>query len=96
VAKGLEQIRQLLLEHTKSSTEQSRLVNEQIESLITASQKMGRKDWFNLAVGALINLALVIALPPEVTHKVFEVLKASLTGIIHLLPPVLATAQQLT
>ena len=96
VAHAIEDIRKLLLNHVGSATAQAAAVNDQLNSLLESSKKMGRKDWFNLAIGALITLAMNIALPPEITKQAFEILKASLTGIVHLLPPILASAQQLT
>ena len=39
---------------------------------------MGRKDWFNIAIGTLINLAIAIALPPDVTRQAFEILRDAL------------------
>src|SRR5438132_5594652 len=69
VAKALEDIRRLLLHHVRGSTEQMSLVNEQIDSLVESSKKMGRKDWFNITIGNLITLAIAIALPQDVTKQ---------------------------
>src|SRR5262249_4087426 len=75
LAKGLEEIRKLLLKTVKNQKEQSDLVNSEIQKLLAASEKMGRRDWVNQAIGALITLSITIALPPEVTKQVFEILK---------------------
>lgn len=94
VAKALGQIRKLMLEHIKGSKAHEQLLDQQLTYLIDSSKRMGRKDWFNLAIGALINLAMAIALPQEVTKQVFEILRDSLGGIVHFLP-IIAAGQQL-
>jgi len=95
VAKALEDIRRLLLHRVRGSTEQMSLVNEQIDSLVESSKKMGRKDWFNITIGNLITLAIAIALPQDVTKQMFQILKDALGGVVHFLPPILAAGHQL-
>jgi hypothetical protein len=92
---GLEQIRSLLLHATRQSTEKAALINEQLNSLLDASKRMGRKDWVNQAIGALITLSITIALPPEITKQALEILRQTLTGLVHLMPQIVATGQQL-
>jgi len=95
ISKSLNDIRSVLAEHVSDSAEQIALINRELDSLLESSQRMGRKDWFNLAIGTLINIATAVALSPDATKQVFQILKASLTGIVHFLPRILASGQAL-
>ena len=96
LAKGLDEIRRLLLDAVGNSREQAALIDGQMQSLLEASKRMGRKDWANLAIGALVTLGLQLALPPEIVKQAFEILKQTLTGLVQLIPQVIATGQSLT
>ena len=89
------EIRQLLLEQVQDSQPNVHLIDAELKSLIESSKRMGRKDWFNLAIGTLINLAIAIALPPEITRQAFEILRDALGGIVDFLPPIIAGGTQL-
>jgi hypothetical protein len=95
LTKGLEEIRRLLIDAVAESKEQSKLINQQVNSLLEASKSMGRKDWINQAIGALITLSMTIGLQPEVTKEALEILRQTLTGIVHLVPHIVATGHQL-
>jgi hypothetical protein len=95
VTEALNDIRQLVLKHVQGSREQGELIDRELKSLADSSKRMGRKDWFNLVIGALINLAMAIALPADVTRQMFEILRDALSGVVHFLPPIIATGQQL-
>jgi hypothetical protein len=96
LASGLDEIRRLLLGAVGDSREQAALIDGQMQSLLEASKRMGRKDWANLAIGAVVTLALQLALPPETVRQAFEILKQTLTGVVHLIPQFIATGHQLT
>jgi hypothetical protein len=91
----LEEIRRLLLNAVGNSDERASLIEEQMKSLLEASESMGRKDWANLAIGALVTLGLQLALPPEIVKQAFEILKQTLTGLVHFVPQIVSTGQHL-
>ena len=95
VTRALEEIRKILLQHVRGSQASEQLVNQEINRLAETSKQMGRKDWFNIAIGALVQVAIAVALPADVTKHVFEVMKEALGGVVHFLPPVIASGQQL-
>ena len=66
-----------------------------LDSLLDASKRMGRKDWLNLTIGALISLSITIGLSPGTFKQALEILRQTLTGIVQLLPPIVATGQHL-
>jgi len=96
LASGLNQIKRLLFGHIGKSTKQAALVENDIKALLNASERMGRKDWTNLAIGTIFTLALQLALPQEIVKQSFEILKQALTGLVPLVPHVLAAGQRLT
>ena len=95
IAKAINEVRRILLQHVRGSQSHEQLVHAELASLVESSKNMGRKDWFSLAIGSIVQIALAIALPPEVTRQVFEVMREALRGIVHLLPPIIASGQQL-
>jgi hypothetical protein len=96
LAAALDEIKNLLLNHIGTSGEQAALVQNEIKTLLDASERMGRKDWTNLAIGAIVSLGLQLALPPETVKQAFQILKEALTGLVPLVPHVFATGQHLT
>ena len=95
VTRGLNDIRSVLLEAVGQSNEKIELINREITRLEGSSKKMGRKDWLNQAIGALLMITWSIAAPPEVTKQVFQILKQSVSGIVQLAPHILAGGQHL-
>jgi hypothetical protein len=96
LANGLEQIRQLLIDAAGRSEQTVAVINTQLNSLLDASKRMGRKDWVNQAIGALMTLSITLALPAETTKQALEILRQTLSGLVHLTPHIIAGAQQLT
>jgi hypothetical protein len=96
LANGLEQIKQLLIDAAGRSEQNVAVINSQLNSLLDASKRMGRKDWVNQAIGALMTLSITLALSPETTKQALEILRRTLSGLVHLTPHIIAAAQQLT
>jgi hypothetical protein len=86
----------LLIDAAGRSKQSVAVINSQLNSLLDASKRMERKDWVNQAIGALMTLSITLALPPETTKQALEILRQTLTGLVHLTPHIIAAAQQLT
>lgn len=95
LSSGLEEIRRLLIDAAGRSEQNVALINSQLHSLLDASKRMGRKDWVNQAIGAIITLSITLGLQPDVTKQAFEILRQTLTGLVHLVPQIIATGHQL-
>ncbi len=95
LADGLEQIRRLLIDAAGRSEQSVAVINSQLNSLRDASKRMGRKDWVNQAIGALMTLSITLALSPETTKQALEILRQTLRGLVHLTPHIIAAVQQL-
>jgi hypothetical protein len=72
IAKDVEEIRQFVIATCRLTEAQSEFVNERFTYLIEASERVGRKDWINLAVSVLISHVLALAMPPETTRELFR------------------------
>lgn len=86
VRKGVDDIKKLLLDSVKDSKEGESYVIQTLDKLIEDGKHFGRKDWFNQAVGALVGVMVTIGCSPEVTRSVWEMLKTTVAGIVHLTP----------
>jgi hypothetical protein len=65
IAKGLEEVKQYLVEAKQMEARQADLVNGQLAYLRTAADRMGRKDWLNVAFSVFSGMVLFLSLPPE-------------------------------
>ena len=58
--------------HTHSlSAVQTQLLGEQLDSLVDASPRVGRKDWRLLAAGVMFTCLIDSAIPPETARAIF-------------------------
>ena len=76
ISAKLDEIKGYLLESQQFAAEQAETVERQFEYLRESSQRLGRKDWLNALIGALMGQAINLALSPEVA-KGLLVLAAS-------------------
>lgn len=64
-----------LAEHVRRtyslSAEQTRTLDAKLEYLVDASHRLGRKDWVNAFVGAILGWMLIASLPSEAVRGVF-------------------------
>jgi len=95
LAKGLNEIKELFLGAVKDTSEHNALIEERMQVLLESTKRMGRKDWATLAIGTIVTLGVQLALPPDVVKQAFEILKQSLSGIVQLISPIIATGQHL-
>jgi hypothetical protein len=47
-----------------------------------SSRRMGRKDWINVAIGTVINIAVGAAFAPEVGRELLHLLTSSMQGLL--------------
>jgi len=60
---------QLLQEREK---DQIAAINEGFESVVSAMDRLGKKDWFNYAVGLLVNIAVAAAFSPSAARDLLH------------------------
>jgi hypothetical protein len=78
----IEEVRRELLGHASAPSE-IEAVNDRLDYLVAATERQDRRAWFFLAVGVVVQLAMQIALPPDVATHVMQVLVSGLPPLIH-------------
>jgi hypothetical protein len=82
IAEQLRELKNYLMRRHTLSDEQVRLLDERLDYLADAAKRVGRKDWFLMAAGAMLSYVLAAALPPDAATHVLGTL---LTSIGHIL-----------
>jgi hypothetical protein len=68
------------------SPEQIRLLDEKLNYLVEASARLGRIDWLNAFVGAILGYILTAAFPPVSAGHVFDTFIRAIIDLYPLLP----------
>ena len=82
ISRQLQELKDDLSRAHSLSAEQMRLLDERLAYLVDATDRVGRKDWFLMAAGAMLSYVLAAALPPDAATHVLGML---LTSIGHIL-----------
>lgn len=82
IAEQLRELKNYIMRTHELSDEQVRLLDERLAYLADAAKRVGRKDWFLMASGAMLSYVLAAALPPDAATHVLGTL---LTSIGHFL-----------
>lgn len=72
ISSALSEIRAFLVATSGCTTEQLSFVDSRLTHLEEASKRLGRKDWITLAMGALTNIVVGIALAPEAARELLR------------------------
>jgi len=80
IVSQLNEFREYATKTFALSEEHLKDLNSKVDYLIEATSRLGRKDWLNACIGALMGLIVVAALPPDVAH---HCLQALWSGIAH-------------
>lgn len=83
IAERLNKFKEDVQKRELLSAEQISLLNEQIEYLVESTKHLGRKDWLNVALGALIGFTLQAALTPDVAMQIIRLAGEALRWIAH-------------
>lgn len=82
VENSLAEIRSLLIASTNLSDEMLGHVDARLEYLNKASERLGRKDWLNVAFSVITNIIIVVALPPETARNILNVAGTVLNWVL--------------
>lgn len=72
VSDSLREIKEYIVTTHSLSAAHTRLVEDRITYLLEASERVGRKDWINLTLATLINIILIVALPPDAARELLR------------------------
>lgn len=81
IAETLNKFKEEVQKREILSGEQVRLLNEQIEYLVKSSKYLGRKDWLNVTLGALIGFTLQAALATDAAMQIIRLAGEALRWI---------------
>ena len=88
IIKELENIKTSLLENLQVSDdtkEKQKTLEDRIEYLIEATNRMGPKDWFMVCLGTFVTLTSALVLSPEEGKAIIGLIKSALMGLRNLL-----------
>ena len=86
ISEGIDNIRAYLESEFELEKEQNEIVNEKLEYLVSASNRLGKKDWFNICFTVTFSIALALSMSPEQANTIWKMITSHLKGIIQLLP----------
>jgi hypothetical protein len=81
IAESLDRIRLELSARSDVTPEQLDLISRKLDEMQTASERLGRKDWMNYAVGTLTSLAITAAFDREVARALFQAAGTALSWL---------------
>lgn len=85
IKSGLNQIRAYIEEHVQASEEQLKAVNEELDYLTDAVERINRKDWRNSCIGTIIIIIGILQLSQEQAKPIWDLIVNALR-VIQLLP----------
>ena len=90
IATSIKQIRTAMLTRSDIKSDQMQYLTERLEEMRHASERLGRKDWINYAVGTLTSIVITAAFDPTAAKALLQSASAALTwlfgGGLRLLP----------
>jgi hypothetical protein len=60
------------------SEHQAEELDERVDYLIDATERLGRKDWLNSCIGSIFGYVLAVAFPPDMARHLFDMLAISI------------------
>jgi hypothetical protein len=82
ISSQLSEIKAYLIQTQDLNEQQAEQVNRRLDYLAEASTRMGRKDWFNLALGVITGIAIQLFFQPNIIHDLFQVIGNLLRPIL--------------
>jgi len=81
---GILKVRSYLEQFSKNNASQSAFVNEQLDYLVDAAKRQGKRDWLHTSIGVIMTITTALALAPDEAKNIWNILKTTLGGIVQL------------
>ena len=81
IATSIDQIRSAMRTRADLSSEQLRYLSDRLEEMRQASERLGRKDWVNLAVGTLTSIVVSAAFDPAAARTLLQAAGTALSWV---------------
>ena len=72
IAESIEAVRRLLTENLALNTQQISFLSQQLQYLVDASGRLGKKDWIQLTVSTLVTISVALSLNTDTTRELFR------------------------
>jgi uncharacterized membrane protein YraQ (UPF0718 family) len=72
LAQQLKEIHQFVEKTEQLQDDQKRFLEERFAYFDESSKRLGRKDWLNLFMGALLGTVINLAIPPDKISEIFR------------------------
>jgi len=83
IEESARQILNTMRARSDVSPEQLDFISRKLDDMQKASERMGRKDWMNLALGTLSSIIVTAAFPPDVAKALFRAAGDALTWLFN-------------
>jgi hypothetical protein len=80
IARQLNELRQYANVTYSLSELQLIDLDSKVDYLVDAAERLGRKDWLNACIGAILAYLLAAAVPPDAAHHIFMTLLTSIAA----------------
>jgi hypothetical protein len=87
IIESLDKLQAQIEENFKLQGDQLAFVKREIEYLKETVKRQGRKDWMHTAIGVIMTIAVGLALSPEKTKLLWDLLKSCFAGLLSLPAP---------
>jgi hypothetical protein len=81
IAVSIRQIRQVMSERSDIKPEQLDLISRKLDEMQHASERLGRKDWMNYAIGTLTSIIVTAAFAPDVAKALLKAAGTALSWV---------------
>ena len=84
VSSSLDEIRKYITERFSGLEDKIDTVNETLEYLKESSQRVGRKDWINICLGQVIQMATAVGLSGAQAKGLWQFFVNTVSGVLSL------------
>lgn len=85
IIESLNQAKAFLTERNLIDKEHNQFIEDKFNYLVEAARRQGRKDWLHTCIGAIITIAVALALNPGQTNTIWNIIKGAVAGFLKLL-----------
>ena len=81
ISQGLQEVREAMVQRRDLNAEQVDLISRKLDEMQEAAERLGRRDWINLAIGTLTTTIVSAALGPDAGRGLFQALGSALAWL---------------
>ncbi|MEP6833417.1 MAG: hypothetical protein ABJB74_08480 [Gemmatimonas sp.] len=86
IATSVGQIQSFAAKTLKKDRDRLAFIEDRLQYIVESSERLGRKDWMNLTIGVLTNIAVGAALAPDAAREFLQIAASALGWVFQGLP----------